>query len=703
MLIYVFACCVLLLGFVSIHFFSSKPSKSIPSSRSVRDKKGLVDDAPYEKYLAGWKLLYHKLQNLEDHPEVLPEARDVLLSFLQEGLLIEKYRAAQRSILHIENYDEDALEDFLGAEAQDTFEEWERYTQRRAAGCPPELFQNREGARQWLKDYTPLNLIDGAWLCHIHKITTPFALRSITRHAWQTLSEELGGGDTEKNHIFIYQELLRAVGVQPPASYDASFILEKHGMNNAPIWKAALGQLLISLFPNDFLPEILGFNLHFERLSPQTLKAAKELPEFGISGLYYSLHISIDNGHSGHSAMALAIINQYLDHVRKTDPGSVQEMWSRIQSGYLLSQSLDGKETTQSFEYMVAGMLSDKARLSCQIHCGSRVRIDQQSLTDWLESHNDLSDDESKTKFLNALANARPWIVKGDSDKSRLIRELSWKGKMFGAFTNSEIRLVRTWIDSLVSEDEQNDVKYWKMVGHRSSSGDPNQDVMADHPVCSTIAVPKYRINEVETFLPQAPIDASKLHIQALIPLWFAHASILENVVNSPFRTIDYLTSCIVQILHAEMGYKVDSTGVAGMDEQLGGSSLDLVAIGVQMIQHHGLSSPGCLRDVLLSTEVEYSKATDFSLSILGWSMRHIHNEAFLIGIARAFLDLEVAVLSRPDLLPSKSRLALRQIVTQKQQHFTVCLERSQMNRGQFSQILVGYNMARERLSTSLA
>jgi hypothetical protein len=150
------------------------------------------------------------------------------------------------------------------------------------------------------------------------------------------------------------------------------------------------------------------------------------------------------------------------------------------------------------------------------------------------------------------------------------------------------------------------------------------------------------------------------------------------------------------------MGYNLDSAGVAGMDEQLGDSSLDLVAIGVQMILHHGLPEPECLNDVLSSATVEYSNAIECSLSVLGWSMVPIRNEAFLVGLARAFLDLEVAVLSRSDLLPSKARLALRQIVAQKQHCFDLCLEILQMNRYQFCQFLVGYYMAREQLQTSL-
>jgi hypothetical protein len=105
---------------------------------------------------------------------------------------------------------------------------------------------------------------------------------------------------------------------------------------------------------------------------------------------------------------------------------------------------------------------------------------------------------------------------------------------------------------------------------------------------------------------------------------------------------------------------------------------------------------------VLSNAAVEYSDASEFSLSIVAWSMGPIRNEAFLVGLARAFLDLEVAVLSRSDLLPSKSRLALSQIVAQKQHYFTLCLERLQMNPNQFGRVLAGYNMARERLLMSL-
>lgn len=49
-----------------------------------------------------------------------------------------------------------------------------------------------------------------------------------------------------------------------------------------------------------------------------SLRAMKELAEFSISAYYFTLHISIDNADSGHSAMALATIVRFMDIVRET-------------------------------------------------------------------------------------------------------------------------------------------------------------------------------------------------------------------------------------------------------------------------------------------------------------------------------------------------------------------------------------------------
>jgi hypothetical protein len=57
------------------------------------------------------------------------------------------------------------------------------------------------------------------------------------------------------------------------------------------------------------------------------LKAAKELPELGILGHYFGLHICINNADSGHSAMAEATIRMYIDHMRRAGAMEVQQAW----------------------------------------------------------------------------------------------------------------------------------------------------------------------------------------------------------------------------------------------------------------------------------------------------------------------------------------------------------------------------------------
>ena len=160
--------------------------------------------------------------------------------------------------------------------------------------------------------------MDGAWLGHINKITTPFAIRRATKDAWQVMSEELGDGDRLKNHVHVYRDLMKDIEPGFPEADTADFIHPKQQLNEICVWQAAVAQLLISLFPHEFLLEILGFNLHFEGLTLETMKAAKEVGEFGLNPYYFVLHISIDNADSGHTAVAMLAVAKYIEHVQQT-------------------------------------------------------------------------------------------------------------------------------------------------------------------------------------------------------------------------------------------------------------------------------------------------------------------------------------------------------------------------------------------------
>jgi hypothetical protein len=81
------------------------------------------------------------------------------------------------------------------------------------------------------------------------------------------------------------------------------------------VWKAAIAQLLISLFPNDFLPEIPGFNMAYECLPLHLMKTFKELDELKLNSYNFTLHISIDNSDSGRAAMAMLAAVDYTKYI----------------------------------------------------------------------------------------------------------------------------------------------------------------------------------------------------------------------------------------------------------------------------------------------------------------------------------------------------------------------------------------------------
>lgn len=667
-----------------------------------REPKG---DAKRAERVKLYKDVYHKVQNLEDFPDVLPAARQLLTTLLEQSLLLTRYKSRRRSILDIKEFDAVALDLFLAAERQDVLDEFESYIQLRDTGSGPVLFQSRKGAIERLKRNAPLNYVDGAWLCRVHQVYTPFSLRGVTKEAWQTFSEELGDGDLEKNHVHIYRDLLRSVGVSLPDGDSVDFIHGRNGIDEEQVWRSATGQLLVSLFPNDFLPEILGFNLHFESLATADLKAGRELPEFGISPYYYNLHVSIDNADSGHSAMALACIIRFMDLVRETGIMNYESAWKRIQGGFLLSQTLNEDETVEFYEGKLAEMLYRKARIAGKIHCTSRARIGGRTLPAWFSlpwspghHHGAAGDDNWECGFLPTLADAKPWVYRGDSERSFLMRELSWKGRMFGAFTRAEAELLRTWIDSLRKEGAEPGAAYWDFVGTREPPSKMGtcflQAMAADAPPCPPLQGLAGHSGRV--FTAHAPLVASELRLNDLIRLWFTHPCLLENQISSPYRTATNLAGKVLRLLRAEHGFVEDSEGIAGMDEQiLGCNSPDLIALGLELVRRQRIPEPTCLSDVLEGHQGDLDSATKFVYNMLSWSVRPKRNGAFLLGLARAFLELEAWVADHDSLLSKKARAALRRIVDRKATIFEECLDELRETESRYREFVGGYQIGR--------
>lgn len=686
--------------------------------------------AGFDQGLDFYRSLYHKLLNLEQHSDILPLARKALMSLLMESV---EYQT-KGDIYDLDTYTPEELQKFIDTEHESTLDQWEEYLSLRALGSGPTLFTTRAEAESWLKTHAPNKYVDGAWLGHIHRITTPFNLRGVTRDAWQVLSEELGDGDLAKNHVHLYRATLAEIGINLPPGDSPAFIEPGHGMDDVAVWKGAVAQLLISLFPNEFLPEILGFNMHFEQLTLTTLKAAKELPLFGISGYYFILHIAVDNADSGHTAMAVQTIRDYMDLVSNSaGPAAAAQTWKRIQAGYQLSRMVGSDykpglvspaidkaapEALRENESRLLKILDNKARVSQRIHCASRVKIGNRTLVDWL-SRDLWGSVQMQRELLLGLSQARPWVRPGDSTNSLLVRELSWKGRMFGAFTQAEIEVVKQWIDSLGNNTRPNEeVRYWQWVGCNPPNVE-NRDITLDYPV---FAGPSDLASEVLDWKIGTPVPSGAFEVGAplcltvdmnfvdLLHLWFSHQCLLEGTVAAPFRTTTPLAARIVSTLRAGYGFGPESCGVTGINqdkEQASRSSL--VDLGLEMFQRYydcigdtmaiAQSPPSCLRDVMeLTSEHRDSGSKAFALAMLHWSMHPVANMGLLVGLARAFVDLEIWVAQAADLLSVPSRRILERIVERKISHLDFCRGELEKDEKMAEEFRRGYTLGRSTI-----
>lgn len=656
-----------------------------------------------------YKELYFKLQNLDQYPEILPQARDLLISMFSETLAAS-VKNPTAGILSVERYTRDGLAKFVQTKDDQMAQLWEEYLKRRRDGMPRELFQDREEAKWWLKQVAPAKYVDGAWLGHINKITTPFALRRATKIAWQVLSEELGDGDVRKNHVYVFAELMKEIGSGLPNGDTADFIHPRHNLNEVAVWKAAVAQLLISLFPHEFLPEILGFNLHFEGLTMETLKAAKELEELKFNAYYFFLHISIDNADSGHTMMALQAVVEYFEHLQATHGSlAVEHDWRRFQTGFILADALPTtpispsiqKSAVDSFprsecEAQVIKIIQAKAAVSHKIHCSSRLKLGGQALADWLNP-SALASKIWQRKFLDELSNVKPWVRKGNSASSKLIQELSWGGKMFGSFTQREVEIFKRWIDAMRSHDP----KFYWSFSHRtetpSSQLFQNRDITTEYPVFASIPAEALLSEPMSSGGSPNPSLDSPLEISGMLdmrklgPLWFTHPCLLESFVSVPYKTTTVTACCVVRLMRAQAGFGAEGPWVDGMDEARRTDSVGLVELGLALTEKAGLSPPASLQEVLTNWPSE------FALTMLHTSMRPTANAALLLGLAWAFVALHDA-LTHSAILSDTHQQVLRQIARRERDSLTVCLNELKTNGSEYAMFCKGYHVGKAEI-----
>ncbi|EGM79042.1 hypothetical protein Rhein_0900 [Rheinheimera sp. A13L] len=301
-------------------------------------------------------------------------------------------------------------------------QEYRHYLDERSAGSPRRYFGCRSHAMYFLRAVAPTKLVDGAWLYGLLQSWQDPRLTPLIR----TYLEELGCGNLQQNHVLIYKRLLARYGCEkwqdgPTAHFTQGAV-----------------QLALAHHADEFLPELIGFNLGYEQLPLHLLITAYELNELNIDPYYFTLHVSIDNASTGHARLALQSLQDCTPRL-----GDAKEFYRRVGNGYRLNQvGMGTQQVIASFdlEQELLRVISDKAQTGAKLH-SDYCLVGGRLLSEWLSSSAEMAD------LLKTLQSTG-WIRRGESlEQSRFWHLLTdEQAPMFGVFDGYELQLLKDWI-----------------------------------------------------------------------------------------------------------------------------------------------------------------------------------------------------------------------------------------------------------------
>jgi hypothetical protein len=305
------------------------------------------------------------------------------------------------------------------------------YLEERKAGAARRYFGNRSHALSFLRCVAPTKLVDGAWLYGLLPHWSNPRLTDLVR----TYVEELGEGAADKNHVVLYRSLL------------ARYALDPLDDLADPLYEQGLIQLALAWNAEEFLPEVAGFNLGYEQLPLHLLITAYELNELGLDPYYFTLHVTVDNGDTGHARRACQAVLDLLPRL-----GDADAFWQRVQGGCkLASAGVGTTDVISAFELEAEALriLARKAPSGSGAH-SDYCRVGGRNINEWL------GDATQMPAFVAALRQAG-WIRFGEpAENSRFWKLLQGeRAEMFGVFSSYELQVLHDWIRGPASADGQ--------------------------------------------------------------------------------------------------------------------------------------------------------------------------------------------------------------------------------------------------------
>lgn len=301
-------------------------------------------------------------------------------------------------------------------------DQYASYLEDRHAGAPRRFFTNKTHALYFLQHVAPSKLVDGAWLYSAVNHHGDWRYHSLIR----TYLEELGDGDPALNHVVLYRKLLD--------EHDCAF---DRPLPDDRYLQGAL-QLALGYLGEDYLPEVIGYNLGYEQLPLHLLITAFELNELGVDPYYFTLHVTIDNASSGHAKKAVDTVKHFLETA-----GDPERFLARVRAGYNLNDLGAGSVSViNSFdiESEIVDMLETKRSFGQHMH-SDYCRLEGRTINEWL------SIPGQSRQFLTALEK-KGWIERDrDPSQSRFWQLIDGAGAlMFGVFNGYEKQLIHDWI-----------------------------------------------------------------------------------------------------------------------------------------------------------------------------------------------------------------------------------------------------------------
>lgn len=296
------------------------------------------------------------------------------------------------------------------------------YLEQRQQGRPRRYFQNKAHALYVLQRVAPTKQVDGAWLYGLLRYWQDPRFDGLLT----TYLEELGDGEAAQNHVVIYRKLLN----QHDADSDA-------GLEDAHYLQGAL-QMALGLCGEEFLPEVIGYNLGYEQLPLHLLITSYELSELGIDPYYFTLHVTIDNASSGHACKAAQSVLNLLP----LGEGRA-EFYRRVAQGYRLNDLGPGTSAIikdfNLHDELVA-LLERKRSYGQHMH-SDYCRFEGKTVNQWLAQPGQIG------AFLQALED-KGWIRRNqDPGESRFWQLIEGAGAaMFGVFSGYEKEVLHDWI-----------------------------------------------------------------------------------------------------------------------------------------------------------------------------------------------------------------------------------------------------------------